>query len=108
MAYSPGQRLLLRNGKFAQFVRPVLRLGGEIIEVVLADGPPRLVNARDVLVTDWSGVERRVSQRRRGERRRFKLPFGWRIERRTHGERRKQDRRQFALPKKFRWSPRIP
>ncbi len=98
--FSPGQRLLLRSGDFAQFVRPVFRLDGQGLQVALANGSTRLVNARDVLITDWSGVERRRAERRQGERRRIHLPFGPRLERRRLGERRKMDRRQFAVRKR--------
>lgn len=102
--FSPGQRLL-RSGQFAQLVRPAFRLDGQILEVVLANGSTRLVNAKDAIATDWDGVERRVRERRQGERRRVRRRLDPRLDFRKQGERRQRDRRQFSVAKK---APPIP
>lgn len=99
--FSPGQRLLLRSGEFAQFVCPVFRLDGQVLEVALANGSARLVNVKDVMVTDWSGIERRRGERRHGERRQVNQPIDAGLDLRKQLDRRKRDRRQFAITRKM-------
>ena len=63
------ERVLLRDGTFGQLLRQVTDGTEPLYLATTVRGSALIVGAEDFIGTDWDGSDRRMRERRRGERR---------------------------------------